>query len=67
MGASIIEKHFTDDRSLRGNDHKVSLLPGEFSEMVRVTSNVKEALGEASRRVSQGEMINRENLAKASL
>ncbi len=34
LGAKIIEKHFTTDRTLEGNDHKVSLLPGEFKEMV---------------------------------
>jgi len=65
MGASIIEKHFTIDRSMRGNDHKVSLLPNEFAQMVAAAKNVKESLGSASRTMSQGEMINRENLAKS--
>ncbi|MBC6962813.1 MAG: CBS domain-containing protein, partial [Nitrosomonas sp.] len=35
LGARIVEKHFTVDRSMEGNDHKVSLLPEEFAEMVR--------------------------------
>lgn len=34
LGAKIIEKHFTLDRNLWGSDHKVSLLPEEFSKMV---------------------------------
>ena len=34
MGAKIIEKHFSLDKSLEGNDHKVSLLPEEFRSMV---------------------------------
>src|SRR6266480_2768735 len=34
LGASIIEKHFTLDRTLEGNDHRVSLLPWEFAAMV---------------------------------
>ncbi len=66
MGARIVEKHFTVDRSMEGNDHKVSLLPEEFAEMVRQIRNVEEALGQlADRELTQGELINRENLAKS--
>ena len=65
-GAKIIEKHFTLDRSLEGNDHKVSLLPSEFKEMVNSIRDVETALGHAmERQLTQGEMINRENLAKS--
>ncbi|MBS2936443.1 N-acetylneuraminate synthase family protein [Nocardioides sp. J2M5] len=66
LGARIIEKHFTIDRDLEGNDHKVSLLPGEFKEMVQRVREVEEALGTAApRAVSTGEMMNRVNLAKS--
>lgn len=66
LGASIVEKHFTVDRGLEGNDHKVSLLPGEFAEMVVRIREVEEALGSSSPRgVSTGEMMNRVNLAKS--
>jgi N-acetylneuraminate synthase len=66
MGAKIIEKHFTIDKNLEGNDHKVSLLPTEFSEMVSLIRNVEAAMGsEAERDITQGEMINRHNLAKS--
>ncbi|MCP3928220.1 MAG: TIM barrel protein [Bacteroidetes bacterium] len=66
LGARIIEKHITVDRSMEGNDHKVSLLPDEFAEMVRQIRNVEEAMGQADEReLTQGEMINRENLAKS--
>lgn len=66
LGARIVEKHFTVDRNLEGNDHKVSLLPDEFAEMVRYIREVEEAMGrEAEREISQGELINRENLAKS--
>ncbi len=65
-GARIIEKHFTLDRSMEGNDHKVSLLPDEFATMVRRIREVEEALGTAAPRVvSTGEMMNRVNLAKS--
>ena len=66
LGATIIEKHFTVDRGLEGNDHKVSLLPGEFAEMVARVREVEESLGSARpRAVSTGEMMNRVNLAKS--
>ena len=66
LGAKIIEKHFTLDRNMEGNDHKVSLLPHEFSKMVKGIRELEQALGEDKRRsVSQGEMMNREVLAKS--
>ena len=66
LGAKIVEKHFTTDRGLEGNDHKVSLLPGEFKEMVQRIRELEEALGTATPRgVSTGEMMNRVNLAKS--
>jgi sialic acid synthase SpsE/sugar phosphate isomerase/epimerase len=65
-GAKVIEKHFTLDRNMEGNDHKVSLLPDEFKDMVEGIRQVELALGSPSKRsMSQGELINRENLAKS--
>ena len=51
---------------MEGNDHKVSLLPDEMKHMVKCIRNVESSLGEKSshRVLSQGELINRENLAK---
>jgi sialic acid synthase SpsE/sugar phosphate isomerase/epimerase len=66
MGARIIEKHFTTDRGLEGNDHKVSLLPAEFGQMVTRIRELEEALGSGGpRAVSTGESMNRVNLAKS--
>ena len=66
LGAKIIEKHFTLDRDMEGNDHKVSLLPDEFSDMVQQIRSIEEAIGQGGEReLTQGEMINRENLAKS--
>ncbi|SDY34513.1 N-acetylneuraminate synthase [Allochromatium warmingii] len=66
LGARIIEKHLTVDRHMEGNDHKVSLLPEEFADMVRQIRAVEEAMGQGGEReLTQGEMINRENLAKS--
>lgn len=66
MGANIIEKHFTVDRDMEGNDHRVSLLPPEFAAMVEGARQVEMAIGNSGRReVSQGELMNRETLAKS--
>lgn len=65
-GAKVIEKHFTIDRGMEGNDHRVSLLPDEFKEMVQSIRDVEAALGtDAPRTITQGEMMNREVLAKS--
>jgi sialic acid synthase SpsE/endonuclease IV len=68
MGARVIEKHFTLDRGMEGNDHRVSLLPTELSEMIRSIREVESALGTGgARKVTQGEMMNREVLGKSLL
>ncbi|MBA2271750.1 MAG: N-acetylneuraminate synthase family protein [Chthoniobacterales bacterium] len=65
-GARVIEKHFTIDKEMEGNDHKVSLLPDELTEMVKSIRQVEAALGSAGeRKMTQGEMMNRSNLAKS--
>lgn len=65
-GARVVEKHFTVDRSMEGNDHRVSLLPDEFRQMVTAIREVEESLGSGdARRITQGEMMNREVLAKS--
>ena len=65
-GARVVEKHFTVDRAMEGNDHRVSLLPDEFRQMVEGIREVETALGSSERRtVTQGEMMNREVLGKS--
>ena len=66
LGAKVVERHFTFDRSMEGPDHAASLVPGEFGALVAGIREIEEALGDGlSRTISQGEMINRENLAKS--
>ncbi|MFO8238019.1 MAG: N-acetylneuraminate synthase family protein, partial [Prochlorococcaceae cyanobacterium] len=66
LGAAVVEKHITLDREMEGNDHKVSLLPAEFAAMVAAIRAVEDSLGsEAARSLSQGELMNREVLAKS--
>ena len=65
-GAKVIEKHFTLDRSMEGNDHRVSLLPNEFACMVKGIREIEESLGgKKERKISQGELMNREILGKS--
>ena len=45
LGASVIEKHFSIDRSLPGPDHKASLEPDELLAMVKAIRNIEVALG----------------------
>lgn len=65
MGASIIERHLTMDRTLRGPDHASSLEPQGFSRMVRDIRNVEEAMGEPKKWMTRGEMMNRTVLGKS--
>lgn len=65
-GAHIIEKHFTVDRGMEGNDHTVSLLPVEFRSMVEQIRDVESSMGSGdARTVSTGEQMNRVTLAKS--
>lgn len=67
LGACVIERHFTLDRNMEGPDHAASLGFSEFKRLIEGVREIEEALGsgDAERRVSQGEMINRENLGKS--
>jgi N,N'-diacetyllegionaminate synthase len=56
MGASIVEKHFTLDRSLPGPDQKASLELGELASMVRSIRRVEQALGSDAKKPTSGEL-----------
>lgn len=58
-GATLIEKHFTTDRSLPGPDHRASLEPGELAEMVRSIRDVETALGSGTKTPTATELDNR--------
>lgn len=58
LGARVIEKHFTLDRSLPGPDHKASLEPHELAAMVRAIRNVTAALGDGRKRATSSEIKN---------
>jgi len=58
LGATIIEKHFTLDRTLPGPDHKASLEPGELAEMVRAIRHIESAMGNGKKQPSPSEIKN---------
>jgi sialic acid synthase SpsE/sugar phosphate isomerase/epimerase len=66
LGACVVERHFTLDRTSEGPDHAASLENAEFKRLLEGIREIEQALGDDSeRRISQGEMINRENLGKS--
>jgi len=50
MGASLIEKHFTLDRSMPGPDHPFAIEPDELTRMVQHIRDVEAALGDGHKR-----------------
>jgi sialic acid synthase len=65
LGASIIERHFTLDRTMKGTDQAASLEPGGFARMVRDIRAVEEALGDGRKRIHERELPIRTKLAKS--
>ena len=59
LGAVVIEKHFTLDRTLPGPDHPASLEPQELRAMVAAIRNIEVALGDGIKRPSPSEARNR--------
>jgi len=58
MGASVIEKHFTLDKTMDGPDHKASLEPEELKAMVDAIRNIEKALGSSEKKPSLSETVN---------
>lgn len=55
LGACVVEKHFTLDKTLEGPDHKASLNPEEFKAMVSAIRHVEVAMGDGVRKFSDNE------------
>lgn len=58
LGACVIEKHFTLDKTMEGPDHKASLEPQELRAMVCAIRNIEQALGDGIKRPSSSEQRN---------
>ena len=58
LGAEIIEKHFTLDKTMEGPDHKASLEPDELKAMVIAIRNIEMAIGDTEKRPTVSEKDN---------
>lgn len=58
LGATVIEKHFTLDRTLPGPDHQASLEPTDLAAMVTAVRHIEEAMGTGNKAPSASERPN---------
>jgi len=58
MGATIIEKHFTLDKTMEGPDHRASLEPDELAQMVTSIRNIEKVMGDGVKTPAQSEIKN---------
>ena len=65
LGANIIEKHLTLNKKMDGPDHKASIEPKAFLEMVRSIKNIEKALGSTIKKPTLSEIKNRDVIRKS--
>lgn len=65
VGAKIIEKHFTLDKTMEGPDHKASLEKEEFKALVRGIRELEKALGSPIKKAQEIELKNLEVARKS--
>lgn len=58
LGARIIEKHLTLNKSLSGPDHKASILPKEFKDLIENIKKIKLILGNFEKKATKSEKVN---------
>ena len=58
MGATIIEKHITLDKKMPGPDHKASMEPQQFKDMVAAIRGIELAMGDGYKKPSPSELKN---------
>lgn len=65
IGACMIEKHFTLDRSMPGPDHRASLEPDELADLVQTVRQVETSLGDGVKRPMPSELKNKPRMQKS--
>jgi N-acetylneuraminate synthase len=65
LGASVIEKHLTLDKTKIGMDNQMAILPGEMARMARNCHNVHLAMGGEERVVSEAELAQRKRMRRS--
>ncbi len=58
LGATVIEKHFTLDKKMKGPDHKASLEPRELFDLVKAIRNIEGAMGGSIKAPTDSELKN---------
>ncbi len=66
LGACVIEKHFTLDRTMPGPDHQASCEPDQLTELVQGIRNIEKSLGSARKQPAASE-LNTMKVARKSL
>lgn len=64
LGANLVEKHFTLDRTLAGPDHRASLEPDELADLVATIRRAEAARGDGRKRVMPSEAANRQRVRR---
>jgi len=65
LGALVVERHITLDKKMEGLDHAASLEPNEFEQLIKGIRESELALGKAEKKMTRGEILQREVLAKS--
>ena len=65
LGAVVVERHITLDRTMEGIDQSASLEPEEFSTLVKYIRDSEKAKGKPIKRMTRGEVLQREVLGKS--
>ena len=67
LGAKVLERHITLDKTWKGSDHSASLEPGELAELVRSVRLVERALGSPTKQLLPCEMACNEKVGSPGL
>ena len=59
LGACLIEKHFTLDKSRMGMDNQMAIEPNEMTQLISACKNVYKGLGSVTRKLSEEELEQR--------
>lgn len=65
LGAEIIEKHFTLDKTMQGPDHSCSLEPTEFKELIEGIRSIEKCLGTGIKTPSEAEQKNKYGMRRS--
>ena len=67
LGASVIEKHFTLDKNMKGPDHKASLCPSELCDMVKAIRHIELAISGNGVKITSNSEIKNIKIARKSI